>query len=159
MTVKFEHLAGLELAYELAQMNSFPVSFEASLEKLIDQAKAASCIDCKGTGFCMSIMGDEIRCPCKAPIQFSKPPSAAVEDKRSALMHWSKSLECTRPVEPDDPEGAWFIGSIDDDGDQTFYPVITVEADQYDAPGDSEKIAKTISALWQQAFSTSQVKP
>lgn len=71
------------------------------------------------------------------------------------LSHWASSLKCTWPVEPLDPEGAWMIGSIDDhgDGDQTHWPVITVEADQYDAPGDSEKIAKALSALWQRAFS------
>lgn len=70
------------------------------------------------------------------------------------LSHWAASLKCTWPVEPLDPEGARMIGSIDDhgDGDQTHWPVITVEADQYDAPGDSEKIAKALSALWQQAF-------
>jgi hypothetical protein len=69
------------------------------------------------------------------------------------LVNWSASLQCTRPVEINDPEGAWMIGSIDDDGDQCFYPVITVEADQYDAPGHSEKIAKAISALWVREFS------
>lgn len=70
------------------------------------------------------------------------------------LSHWAESLKSTWPVEPLDPEGAWMIGSIDDhgDGDQTHWPVVTVEADQYDAPGDSEKIAKALSALWQQAF-------
>lgn len=34
-------LPGLEKAHSLAQMNSFPVSFECSLEALIAQAKAA----------------------------------------------------------------------------------------------------------------------
>ncbi|MDZ4337152.1 MAG: hypothetical protein U1A62_26085 [Pseudomonas sp.] len=83
--------------------------------------------------------------------QPSAPMSAANDHD---LSHWASSLKCTWPVEPLDPEGAWMIGSIDDhgDGDQTHWPVITVEADQYDAPGDSEKIAKTLSALWQQAF-------
>jgi hypothetical protein len=41
MTVTREHMAGLELAYELSQMNSFPVSFERSLEQLIEQAQSA----------------------------------------------------------------------------------------------------------------------
>ena len=79
-------------------------------------------------------------------------PKSAANDYD--LSHWAASLKCTWPVEPLDPEGAWMIGSIDDhgDGDQTHWPVITVEADQYDAPGDSEKIAKALSALWQQAF-------
>lgn len=31
----------------------------------------APCIDCHGSGFCMSRMGEEIRCPCGAPIQFA----------------------------------------------------------------------------------------
>lgn len=31
----------------------------------------APCIDCHGSGFCLSIMGDDIRCPCGAPIQFA----------------------------------------------------------------------------------------
>lgn len=79
-------------------------------------------------------------------------PLAATNDHD--LSHWSGSLKATWPVEPLDPDGAWMIGSIDDhgDGDQTHWPVVTVEADQYDAPGDSEKIAKALSALWQQAF-------
>lgn len=83
--------------------------------------------------------------------QPSAPISAANDHD---LSHWAASLKSTWPVEPLDPQGAWMIGSIDDhgDGDQTHYPVITVEADQYDAPGDSEKIAKALSALWQQAF-------
>ncbi|HCF2191704.1 TPA: hypothetical protein NIC60_000677 [Pseudomonas aeruginosa] len=29
------------------------------------------CIDCHGSGFCMSISNEEIRCPCRAPIKFS----------------------------------------------------------------------------------------
>lgn len=32
---------------------------------------AAPCIDCYGSGFCMSRLGKEIRCPCDAPIQFA----------------------------------------------------------------------------------------
>lgn len=27
------------------------------------------CIDCHGSGFCLSLMGEEIRCPCGAPIK------------------------------------------------------------------------------------------
>lgn len=84
-------------------------------------------------------------------------PAAALDVKAAHdLGHWSASLKHTWPVETEEPQGAWMIGSIDDygDGDQTAYPIITVEANQYDAPGDSEKIAKAISALWQQSFST-----
>ena len=85
-----------------------------------------------------------------------KPVAPLAAQNDHDLSHWAESLKCTWPVEPLEPEGAWMIGSIDDhgDGDQTHWPVITVEADQYDAPGDSEKIAKALSALWQQAFST-----
>jgi hypothetical protein len=41
MTATREDLAGLKMAYELSQMNSFPVSFERSLEQLIEQAQSA----------------------------------------------------------------------------------------------------------------------
>ncbi len=34
------------------------------------------CIDCHGSGFCMSISNEEIRCPCGAPIKFSGPAQA-----------------------------------------------------------------------------------
>lgn len=37
------------------------------------------CIDCHGSGFCQSIMGDDIRCPCGAPIQFARPAQPDVE--------------------------------------------------------------------------------
>ena len=66
-------------------------------------------------------------------------------------QHWEKSLRDVWPVDADDAEGAWAVGAIDD-GEN--YPVITVDADQYDAPGDSEKIARALTALWSQAFST-----
>lgn len=36
----------------------------------------AECIDCHGSGFCMSISNEEIRCPCGAPIKFSGPAQA-----------------------------------------------------------------------------------
>lgn len=32
----------------------------------------ALCIDCYGAGFCVSIMGDDIRCPCGAPIHLAR---------------------------------------------------------------------------------------
>lgn len=41
----------------------------------ITKTPAVQCNDCKGTGFCLSILGDDIRCPCGAPIQFTKPPA------------------------------------------------------------------------------------
>lgn len=47
---------------------------QAVIEALKNPNSTASpCIDCHGEGFCMSLMNEEIRCPCKAPIQFSKP--------------------------------------------------------------------------------------
>ncbi|HHM0555282.1 TPA: hypothetical protein ACRDQR_000602 [Pseudomonas aeruginosa] len=39
----------------------------------------AECIDCHGSGFCMSISNEEIRCPCGAPIKFSGPSQAEAE--------------------------------------------------------------------------------
>lgn len=45
----------------------------------------AACIDCDGSGFCLSIMGDEIRCPCGAPIQFDRPPHSPVTIERHDL--------------------------------------------------------------------------
>lgn len=43
----------------------------------------APCIDCYGSGFCVSITGCDIRCPCGAPIQFSRPAPllSIVEDR------------------------------------------------------------------------------
>lgn len=47
---------------------------QAVIEALKNPASRASpCIDCHGEGFCMSIMNEEIRCPCNAPIQFTTP--------------------------------------------------------------------------------------
>ena len=33
----------------------------------------APCIDCYGSGFCVSVMGDDMRCPCGAPLQLPRP--------------------------------------------------------------------------------------
>ena len=38
----------------------------------------APCIDCYGSGLCVSIMGDDIRCPCGSPIKFDRPNPAPV---------------------------------------------------------------------------------
>lgn len=47
---------------------------QAVIEALKNPKSTESpCIDCHGAGFCMSLMQEEIRCPCKAPIQFSAP--------------------------------------------------------------------------------------
>jgi hypothetical protein len=67
-----------------------------------------------------------------------------------AVAGWEKSLVEAWPSDADDVDGAWVVGVIDEDGSK--YPVITVEADQYDAPGDSEKIARALIVLWAQAF-------
>ncbi|GEM_PF-5422649 len=64
--------------------------------------------------------------------------------------NWEKSFGSAWPVDVDEPEGAWVIGTIDED--ENKYPIIMVEADQYDAPGESEKLANAIIALWSQAF-------
>ncbi len=32
----------------------------------------APCIDCHGSGFCVSIFGDDMRCPCGAPIKIER---------------------------------------------------------------------------------------
>ncbi len=50
-------------------------SAESLLTMIKDQAPPP-CIDCKGTGFCNSISGEEIRCPCRAPIRFADPAQA-----------------------------------------------------------------------------------
>lgn len=84
MTPNQSHIAGLELALQQWNNGGPAAHFAAQLRDLIDQAKVASCIDCKGSGFCLSIIGDEIRCPCKAPIQFSQPPSTDVVADHSA---------------------------------------------------------------------------
>lgn len=67
-----------------------------------------------------------------------------------AVAGWEKSLVEAWPSDADDVDGAWVVGVIDEDGSKC--PVITVEADQYDAPGDSEKIARALIVLWAQAF-------
>lgn len=73
------------------------------------------------------------------------------------LAHWRTSLIDVWPADADDPEGAWIIGAIGQDG--VKYDVITVEADQYDAPGDSEKIARALITLWAQAFAAPPAQP
>ena len=80
------------------------------------------------------------------PAQTAPQPCAEV----AAVGHWERSLVATWPADEDDAQGAWVIGTTDEDGNR--YEVITIEADQYDAPGDSEKIARAMIALWSQAF-------
>lgn len=71
-----------------------------------------------------------------------------------AVRHWEKSLTAAWPADETHPQDEWVIGAIDEDGNK--YEVITVNAYQYDAPGDSEKIARALIALWAQAFSEQQ---
>lgn len=84
--------------------------------------------------------------------QTEQQPMAAV----AGLPHWEESLSSAWPAEAEDAQGAWIIGAIDEEGNK--YPVATIEADQYDAPGDSEKIARAIIALWAQAFAAPVAK-
>lgn len=61
-------------------------------------------------------------------------------------QQWSKSLAHCWPEDSEDRDGDWCIGTIDEDGN--FYEVVKVEASQYDAAGESQKIAEAIVALW-----------
>lgn len=74
----------------------------------------------------------------------------------AGLAGWEKSLGSAWPSEEDDEQGAWIVGTVDEDGNS--YPVISVEADQYDALGASERIARAIVALWSQAFAARPVQ-
>ena len=67
----------------------------------------------------------------------------------SPALHWAGSFRDAWPEDSEYPDGAWVVGAVLD-GEQ--YPIITVNADQYDAPGDSEKIARAIIALWAAAL-------
>lgn len=60
---------------------------------------------------------------------------------------WSKSLTHCWPDDKDDRDGDWCVGCIDEEGN--FYEVVKVEASQYDAGGESQKIAEAIVALWE----------
>lgn len=89
------------------------------------------------------------------------PAAPAVRAEQRAaiteLAGWEKSLVAAWAADPNDPEGAWIIGAIDEDDNR--YEVITIEANQYDAPGDSEKIARALIRLWAQAFATPPAHP
>lgn len=62
------------------------------------------------------------------------------------VPQWGKSLSHCWPKCEASKEGDWCVGHISEDGD--FYDVLTVEASQYDADGESQKIAEAIVALW-----------
>lgn len=88
-----------------------------------------------------------------AQAQAEPKPASAVAD----LKGWEKSLAAAWPADAEDTQGAWIIGAIDEDDNQ--YEVITVDAAQYDAPGESEKIARALITLWSQAFATTAAQP
>lgn len=66
-----------------------------------------------------------------------------LREQAESVMHWSSSLTAAWPSDPDFTD-AWTVGTIDEDGNR--YPVIEVDADQYDAPGDSERLARFFTA-------------
>ena len=84
-------------------------------------------------------------------IEMMIPPQQSCAQLPAIPMHWSKSLAHCWPVDQDQKDGDWYVGSVDEDGYR--YEVIKVEASQYDAPGDSQKIAEAIRGLW--AFAAS----
>lgn len=64
--------------------------------------------------------------------------------------HWQKSLASAWPEDEEDHAGPWIVGTVDKGGYR--YPVVTIDAAQYDAPGDSKVIAEKLIALWAAAF-------
>lgn len=67
---------------------------------------------------------------------------------------WSRSLGSCWPDDDSDPLGDWSIGTVDVDGIR--YEVVRVEASQYDAEGESQKIAEAIVRLWNSAEADTQ---
>lgn len=59
------------------------------------------------------------------------------------VKHWGNSVADAWPSDPDYND-TWSAGAIDGDGNK--YPVLEVDADQYDAPGDSERLARFFTA-------------
>lgn len=59
---------------------------------------------------------------------------------------WAKSLVDCWPDDANDFDGDWCIGVISEDGEPR--EVVKVEASQYDAAGESQKIAEAIVLLW-----------
>ncbi|QBI81040.1 hypothetical protein [Pseudomonas phage vB_Pae_BR141b] len=85
----------------------------------------AECIDCHGSGFCMSISNEEIRCPCGAPIKFSGPAQAEqAEAERPvviARLYRSNDLTMTPFAEVQKP-----LPMPRSDGTLTVEPLMTV---------------------------------
>lgn len=65
----------------------------------------------------------------------------------AAINEWALSFNDLWPEDAEEPDGPWILGTRDD-SDGVHYPVITIDAWQYDAPGASQKIAQRIRALW-----------
>lgn len=70
-------------------------------------------------------------------------------------QQWEKSISHCWPKYLDDKDGDWCVGTADEDG--RLYEVLLVEASQYDAPGESQKIAEAIVNLW--GFAAAPVPP
>jgi hypothetical protein len=86
-------------------------SAESLLALIKDQAPAP-CIDCKGTGFCNSISGEEIRCPCRAPIQFADPAQSPVEQLEQAPPSEDQltAAGLSYPLAKEDAVKLWYSG-------------------------------------------------
>lgn len=86
-------------------------SAESLLALIKDQAPAP-CIDCKGTGFCNSISGEEIRCPCHAPIQFADPAQTPVEQFEQAPPSEDQltAAGLSYPLAKEDAVQLWYAG-------------------------------------------------
>lgn len=83
-----------------------------SLLALINDQASPPCIDCKGTGFCNSISGEEIRCPCHAPIQFADPAQAPVEQFEQAPPSEDQltAAGLSYPLAKEDAVNLWYAG-------------------------------------------------
>lgn len=78
--------------------------------------------------------------------QQAEQPPVATFKVPAIPQQWSKSLSHCWPKYLDDKDGDWCVGTVDEDG--RLYEVLTVEAAQYDAAGESQKIAEAIVELW-----------
>ncbi|HHQ2561159.1 TPA: hypothetical protein ACSPKX_002518 [Pseudomonas aeruginosa] len=83
-----------------------------SLLALINDQASPPCIDCKGTGFCNSISGEEIRCPCHATIQFADPAQAPVEQFEQAPPSEDQltAAGLSYPLAKEDAVNLWYAG-------------------------------------------------
>lgn len=83
----------------------------------------------------------------RGPIALYTTPQPSAGVVPEIPWQWSKSLTHCWPDDKDDRDGDWCVGCIDEEGN--FYEVVKVEASQYDAAGESQKIAEAIVALWE----------